>query len=220
LILRSNVPVRVKIEAIFHLTANIGYLLVLLLSVLMVPAIWMRAGIADWLIFAVDLPIFVFSVVSVGVFYVVAFSEVTGKTAGTLRLVPFLMGVGIGMCINNARAVTEALRGHSSEFKRTPKYNLAPGDTLRQRKYRGQANADTWIELGLTLYYFGAVIAAAAAGYWGSLPFLILFEFGFAYTAGSTLFQSTDQGRMVHAAPDPHPRLNEAGTPRAPRSPH
>jgi cellulose synthase/poly-beta-1,6-N-acetylglucosamine synthase-like glycosyltransferase len=41
-ILRSNQPLKVKVEAFFHLTANFNYLLMCMLSVLMFPAMWVR----------------------------------------------------------------------------------------------------------------------------------------------------------------------------------
>ena len=108
----------------------------------------------------------------------------------TLRWVPFLMAVGIGLSINNARAVFEALRGQPSEFKRTPKYNLAKGQNLSQRRYRSRVNADTWIELLLAVHFAVASAVALATGLWGAVPFLLLFEIGFGYTALTTWAQS------------------------------
>ena len=35
-----------------------------------------------------------------------------------------VLALGIGLAINNARAVIEALLGHQSEFTRTPKYGI------------------------------------------------------------------------------------------------
>ncbi len=195
-ILASAVPGRVKLEAFFHLTANIGYVLVLLLALLMVPAVYLRAGVSPWLIVAVDLPIFLFSVGSVAVFYVVAYREVLGTRRGVWRIVPFLMAVGIGLCINNARAVLEALAGHASEFKRTPKYNLCPGEGLQARRYRGQVNSDTIVELAMAIYFTGGLVTAAVVGIWGALPFLLLFGVGFGYTALSTVLQSP-RGRLA-----------------------
>ena len=107
-----------------------------------------------------------------------------------IEYVPFLMAVGIGLCINNARAVLEALAGRASEFARTPKYNLAPGERVRRRRDRGRVTVDTAVEAVLAVYFAGAIVAVAAAGLWGALPFLFLFELGFAYSAVSTLRQT------------------------------
>ena len=189
-ILRSQLPLRVKLEAVAHLTANIGYVMMVLLALLVVPSIWLRASIAPWLIAAVDLPLFVGSTLSIVAFYFVAQRDALGTWKGILRWVPFLMAVGIGLSINNARAVLEALAGRESDFRRTPKYNLSSGEKLAARRYRIEFNGDTWIELLLAIYFAVATSAAIRAGFWAAVPFLLLFEVGYAYTAIATLVQS------------------------------
>ena len=52
-------------------------------------------------------------------------------------------------------------------------------------------NRDTWIELALTIWFAVAVGGAIALQLWGALPFLLLFEIGYGYTAISTLLQSS-----------------------------
>jgi len=194
-ILRSRLPLRVKLEALAHLTANLGYVMMVLLAILVVPSIWLRAEIAPWLIAAVDLPLFAGSTLSVVAFYFVAERDALGTWKGILRWVPFLMAVGIGLSINNARAVLEALAGRESDFRRTPKYNLSSGEKPANRRYRTQLNGDTWIELLLAIYFAVATSAAIRAGIWAAVPFLLLFEIGYAYTATATLFQSARRAR-------------------------
>ena len=57
-------------------------------------------------------------------------------------------------------------------------------------RYRGRANTDTLLEAALAIYFAGAILSAAAAGLWAALPFLLLFELGFAYSAVATLRQA------------------------------
>lgn len=197
-LLRSELPWRIKLEATAHLTANVGYVLMVLLALLVIPSVWTRGGISPWLIVAVDLPIFTLSSLSVAAFYAVAQRVATGSWSGILRRVPFLMSVGIGLSINNSRAVLEALAGRSSDFKRTPKYNLRAGERPGQRRYRGTINGDTLIELALALYFAVGIGATAAKGLWGAVPFLMLFAVGYGYTALSTLWQSAQR-----RTPDP-----------------
>jgi len=189
-IYRSALPWPVKLEATAHLTANVGYVLMVLLALLVVPSIWLRSDIAPWMIALIDLPIFTLSSLSVAAFYWVARREANGSRETILRWIPALMAVGIGLSINNARAVLEALAGQESPFRRTPKYNLARDETLRKRRYRITINRDTWIELSFAVYFAVATGAAISAGFWGAVPFLLLFEFGFAYTALSTIAQA------------------------------
>ena len=200
-ILRSRLPLGVKLESTVHLTANVGYVLMVALALLVVPAIWVRREIAPWLILVVDLPLFTMSTLSVAAFYLVAQREARGSWKGILRWVPFLMAIGIGLSINNARAVIEAALGRPSDFKRTPKYNLGHGETLAARRYRVAVNRDTWIELALTIWFAVAVGGAIALRLWGALPFLLLFEIGYGYTAISTLLQSSPRRVERHSLP-------------------
>ena len=190
-ILRSGLPWRVKSEAMVHLTANVGYVLMAALTLLVVPAVWLRREMAPELLLAIDLPLFTFSSVSVAAFYWFAEREALGGWRGVLRWIPFLMAVGIGLSVNNARAVLEALAGHVSEFRRTPKYNLKPGRSLKDRRYRSRVNTDTWIELGLALYFTVAVGMALVDGLWAAVPFLALFWIGYGYTALTALAQAS-----------------------------
>ena len=40
-ILRARLPLAVKLEAVVHLTANIGYLLMVALALLVAPSVWL-----------------------------------------------------------------------------------------------------------------------------------------------------------------------------------
>jgi cellulose synthase/poly-beta-1,6-N-acetylglucosamine synthase-like glycosyltransferase len=198
-ILRSDLAARVKLESLAHLTANLGYVLMTALALLVVPAVFLRAGISPWLLLAVDLPLFAFSSMSVAAFYLVAQREALGSWRGIARWVPALMAIGIGLSINNARAVIEALTGHASGFRRTPKYNLRLGESPMGRRYRGRINRDTWIELSLGTYFTIATAAAIAEGLWGAVPFLSLFLVGYSFTAVATIVQSTGRAQPVPA---------------------
>ena len=198
---RCRLPLRVKVEATFHLTANLGYVMLLGLALLVVPAVWLRSGISAWQLVAIDLPLFSLSSLSVTAFYLIAQRQTLGSWSGILRWVPFLMALGMGLSINNTRAVFEALRGQASEFRRTPKYNLSRGELLGSRRYRSGINRDTWIELALAAYFAVATAAAGASGLWGAVPFLLLFEVGFAYTALITLVQAAQRQPVASIAP-------------------
>jgi cellulose synthase/poly-beta-1,6-N-acetylglucosamine synthase-like glycosyltransferase len=194
-ILRSTLPLKVKLEALFHLTANMGYVLVLALALLVVPSIWLRAGIPGWPFLWLDVPLFCLSSLSVAMFYLFAHREALGTWRGIVRWIPFLMAVGIGLSINNARAVLEALLGQVSEFRRTPKYNLKKGESSTARTYRIRVNTDTWVETMLALYFTAAMLATGVAGLWIPMPFLLLFAGGYTYVAGTNLLQTWKAAR-------------------------
>ena len=140
-ILKSkNLPRSVKTEAFFHLTNTIVYPLMVVLTILMYPSFFniygpfKHAVWAQWLFSA---SLFVLATCSASTFFVFAQQELFGKKAGWRSLIylPFLMALGVGVSLNNAKAVIEAIWGAihkkpSSEFVRTPKY----GVTGQQKK--------------------------------------------------------------------------------------
>src|SRR5215813_10552720 len=123
-ILRANVPLGVKAEAFFHLTANFNYPLMCVLSVLMAPSMVIRYNMGWYEMLLIDVPLFFAATFSFCNFYAVCQREIYPDWRTRLKYVPFLMSVGIGLSINNARAVVEALFRKPSEFARTPKYRI------------------------------------------------------------------------------------------------
>ncbi len=201
-ILKSALPMRVKLESVFHLTANAGYLLMVALTILIGPAVWYRRGIGAKELALIDLPLIATSLVSIAVFYLVSQREAYGHWRDAVRYLPVLMVVGVGISINNTRAVVAGLIGGDSEFRRTPKYALAAGGagTLATRRYRARRGFDTWVELFLGLYFSVLVVAAIADDLWGAVPFLALFACGFSYTAMMVLGQERNPALNVPVA--------------------
>src|SRR6187397_3278373 len=103
---------------------------------------------------------------------------------------PFLMSIGIGLCVNNAKAVLEALLDTQTEFARTPKYRIeGDGDEWVTKRYRQSVTIQPLIEMGLGFYFTATVFYALANGIYGTLPFLVLFQIGFLYTGLLSIVQ-------------------------------
>ncbi len=182
-ILRSRLPFEVKAEAFFHLTANFNYILMSLLSLLMFPAMYIRYNMGWYEMLLIDIPLFCAATLSVGNFYVVSQREIHKDWVSRLKYLPFLMSIGIGLCVNNTKAVVEALFGRRGEFTRTPKYCIElQSDDWIGKKYRQSVAVQPLIEIALGLYFTAAVFYALSNGIYGTLPFLILFQIGFLYT--------------------------------------
>ena len=99
------------------------------------------------------------------------------------------MGLGIGLAINNSRAVLQGLTREVGAFERTPKYSIeSSSDTWRTKKYRVGANLGTVLEGILALWFVVAFALALQWGMWSSLPFLYLFLQGYCYMYGLSLF--------------------------------
>jgi cellulose synthase/poly-beta-1,6-N-acetylglucosamine synthase-like glycosyltransferase len=193
-VLASDLCWREKVEATFHLTANLAYPLMVLLAGLMFPAMLLRYNMGWAEMIVVDMPIFLAATASVCTFYALSQKEQFAGTWKTkLRYIPAVLGIGIGISINNALAVIEGLFGKPSEFTRTPKYGIeGSGDTWKQKAYKGKSNWVPYAELGLACYFTFTSLYALAYGLVGTLPFIAIFQWGFLYTSGMSLAQSYD----------------------------
>jgi cellulose synthase/poly-beta-1,6-N-acetylglucosamine synthase-like glycosyltransferase len=202
-ILRSNQPFGVKAEAFFHLSANFNYLLMSLLSILMFPAMWVRYNMGWTEMLLIDIPLFLAATASVGNFYIVSQRELYTDWKQRLRYVPFLMSIGIGLCVNNTRAVLEAVFGQQSEFKRTPKYGIErDSDEWAGKKYHQSIGIQSLIEVALGVYFTGTVFYALANGIYATVPFLMLFQVGFLYTGLLSILQQFSGDNVMLKAPE------------------
>jgi cellulose synthase/poly-beta-1,6-N-acetylglucosamine synthase-like glycosyltransferase len=189
-ILQSDLPLGVKAEAFFHLSANFNYPLMCVLSVLMAPAMVIRYNMGWYEMLLIDVPLFFAATASVGNFYMVCQRELHADWISRARYLPFLMSIGIGLAVNNTRAVFEALFNKETEFARTPKYRVeSQGDEWVGKKYRQSVVVQPIIELALGLYFTATVFYALANGIFGTVPFLVLFQVGFLYTGLLSIIQ-------------------------------
>ena len=189
-ILSSDLPTGVKAEAFFHLTANFNYPLMCVLSMLMAPSMVIRYNMGWYEMLLIDVPLFLAATASVANFYMMSQRELHADWVTRVKYLPFLMSIGIGLAVNNTRAVLEALFNKQSEFARTPKYRIeTAGDEWIGKKYRQTFIMQPMIEVSLGLYFTATVLYAFAAGIYATLPFLVLFQVGFLYTGLLSLFQ-------------------------------
>jgi cellulose synthase/poly-beta-1,6-N-acetylglucosamine synthase-like glycosyltransferase len=190
-IFKSDVPRRVKIEAVYHLTANMSYPFMVIMTALLIPAMICRFYQGWFQMLLIDVPLFAASSASIAVFYVMSQRELYPKSwKRTFYYLPFLMALGIGLTVTNSKAVMEALLGIKSAFVRTPKYRVAAkGEKSQAAKYRKRLKLAPWIELLLGLYFLLAIIYTFSNHNYFTAPFLILFVVGYWYTGLMSLLQ-------------------------------
>src|SRR4051812_5608844 len=187
---RSKLALPLKIEATAHLTSNFAYLLLACLCVLLHPSIggpqtgWMR-------MFLVDVPIFLTASLSVGVFYICAQRELHPQTwMKEILFLPALLALGVGLSLNNARAVLEAVFNQESDFARTPKYGIErKRQQWRTCKYMPMKSLLPIVEMAFALYFTYFLWFAISHGQYLSVPFLVMFQLGFLYVSLSSLSQ-------------------------------
>ncbi len=198
-ILRSNATFAQKSEAFFHLTNNLSYPLLVVLSLLLLPNLAFRTqhGIRE--VLTIDLPLFFGTTLSIASFYLASEREIerinnpTGRRRiqwSVWKRLPLVMSLGIGLCINQTRAVMEALLGRETEFVRTPKHGIRGRlGSWNGKKYRAAKSLTPIFELAMAGYFVVAVAFAVRNGHYVSLPFLMLFLCGFGYVGWASLWQ-------------------------------
>jgi cellulose synthase/poly-beta-1,6-N-acetylglucosamine synthase-like glycosyltransferase len=192
MIFRSNVPRKIKIESVYHLTANLSYPLMVIMTALLIPAMIVRFYQGWFQMLLIDVPLFTASTLSIAVFYVISQRELFPKTwLKTFLYLPILMALGIGLTVTNTKAVMEALFGIKSAFARTPKYSVAKkGETSKAaKKYRKRLLLTPWIELAIGTYFVLAILYTFSNHNFFTAPFLILFVIGYFYTGLMSLLQ-------------------------------
>jgi len=196
-ILKADLPKRVKFEAIMHLTPNISYPLMVVLSALMLPVMIVRFYMGVWEMVLLDLPLIIASFWSISAFYIVAQRELYPKSwKRSVFLLPMLMGVGVGLTIINTRAVLEALFGIKSGFVRTPKFAIEGRPVnLETKRYRGKSGWLPYIEIAIGTFFLGMIGFAIETYNFLAIPFLMLFVGGYYWAGFATLHQEY-QGRL------------------------
>jgi hypothetical protein len=190
-ILKAPISKRIKMEAFMHLTPNITYPLMIIVSALMLPVMIVRFYMGVWQMMFLDLPLIVASFWSISLFYVVAQRELYPKNwKRSIFMLPMLMAVGVGLTIINTRAVLEALFGVETSFVRTPKFAIGGAQMkLDNKQYRARSGWLPYLEIAFGTYFLGMVVFAITTFNFLSIPFLSLFVFGYYWAGFTTLYQ-------------------------------
>jgi cellulose synthase/poly-beta-1,6-N-acetylglucosamine synthase-like glycosyltransferase len=198
MLLSRPLPWKTKIEAFFHLTTNFTYFIMMFFSLLILPNLLLRKHyfLEGFPFF--DFPILFFTTLSIATFYLVSQRE-QSPTPSWLRqvfLLPFIFSLAIGLCLNNGKAVFEALIGKNSDFIRTPKQALLGKMSLgystdySSSKKKLYQKLLTALELFMAFYFILTFWISYHYEMYLLLPFLFLFFLGFFYVGGLSLFEN------------------------------
>jgi cellulose synthase/poly-beta-1,6-N-acetylglucosamine synthase-like glycosyltransferase len=208
---RAKLPLKIKLEGTVHLTSNIGHVMLLIMCLVFHASAsvgtYQASGGNQWTkMFLVDMPLFLAATVSITAFYLCAQIELHEHWLRRLLYLPVLMAVGIGMSLNNARAVLEGMFNHESEFVRTPKFGVRErGESWRKNKYRAWRGLIPYVEVSFGLWFSVLLLRAADNANWSSMPFIAIFAIGFLYVGSMSLMQTG--ARLFRRA---HPQLSPA----------
>ena len=198
-ILKADVPLKVKVEAIFHLTPNISYPLMIVVSALMLPVMIVRFYMGWFQMLTIDLPLIIASFWSISLFYIVAHRALfPDNWKRALLFLPALMAAGVALTIINSRSVIEALIGYQTSFARTPKYAIGGTHKIKLEnvQYRRRSGWLPYAEVAVGTFFLGMTAFAIESYNFLAVPFLLLFVSGY-YWAGFTTLREEHQGKIA-----------------------
>ena len=113
-VLASRLPLKIKVEAFFHLTSCCVYILIVLLTLMLYPVVYLKLhffpeGLARYVF---DASLLLLATCSASTFYAASQREVHRTWAESLKYLPFLMSLGIGISLNNAKAALAGFFGN------------------------------------------------------------------------------------------------------------
>ncbi len=187
-LLVSDEPWKVKLEALAHLSGNVGYPCVLLLAVLLPVSFLLESRFPSWL----QVALFMMCTASVFVFYECSQRAVERPATARVRDIFAAVTLGIGMCVSQTRAVIEGCLPGTGVFVRTPKR----GDSPSAKGYRAAFLGWPGVELLFAAWFGWGLYAAIERDMWGTVPFLLLFFSSFVWV-GSLSLREWARGRRA-----------------------
>lgn len=184
---RSENPLWRKVLGTLHLTNYAIHPLMVLNLLLTLP---MALSKSPWLRLA---PLFMLSAVGPPLMYWVAMKETAEARPLKRRLGRLLMLIvlGMGLSVNNTRAVIEAVLGIKSAFRRTPKFAvMAKESAWYGSSYVLTGDWMIWWELLLMLYAAFLIVWSLAHMMWWLVGWLALYAAGYGCMVCLSLVQS------------------------------
>ncbi|MFD2516974.1 cellulose synthase family protein [Salinimicrobium flavum] len=189
LLFDNRFSVSTKIHSFFHLLNSSLFLLVLLLSVLSVPVLFITTG-AEYEFFTGIMLFFSISTVIFFLSYWVTFAKINGSSFRSFLEFSLLFftffSIAMGFSVHNSGAVLEGHFGRRSEFIRTPKFNLSEKERFL-KKEPSKITFQLLLEFSLMLLFAFAIFSAFTLENYRLLLFHLMLFFGFSYVVLTSL---------------------------------
>ncbi|MCW5515106.1 glycosyltransferase [Muriicola sp. Z0-33] len=190
----KNISFKTKFHGVMHLLNSSMFLCVFLVSLLSIPAMYIKEIFPQFDIFFNMLSFFVLSTIILFICYWFTYKSIQGSSFDNfvdyIKLFFTFFSVALGFSLHNSIAVLEGHMGKRSEFVRTPKFNLnSLTDSWKDNKYLAKKLSPNMIlEFGLMVYFLFGMYSAIPLNDFGLFPFhLMLFlGFGFVFTKSLT----------------------------------
>ncbi|MBN1634846.1 MAG: glycosyltransferase [Ignavibacteria bacterium] len=183
-VMKSNLPLKNKYQSFIHLCSNLAYPFILIAAILNMPIVLIKeTGNYDTIFKFMSL--FTLAFVSSFMFYLYSQKDVYPDWQNRIFYFPVFLAGSMGLSLNNTKAVLEGLINKKSEFVRTPKFKITGNsDSWHNKKYlTKKISFLTVLELLLCIYCFSGVVLSIIYAQIASIPFQMMFAFGFGAMA-------------------------------------
>ncbi len=202
-ILTAEFPLGTRVEAVAHLSSNLAYPLMVLLTLLLPATALLPIEGIKHIVMPLDAVILTTAWLSVLSFYMVS-QKLAGQSLRRAAVLQIpVMALGIGMALHNSRAVLRGLVQRGGEFVRTPKSGQVHpipsthsssktasktsatsaakhAGTDGSHDYDAPRTPSWWAEAVIATYLAtGLGLAIAFEQYW-KVPFLMIFLLGYS----------------------------------------
>lgn len=188
---KADLPVRVKLQGTIHLTNNLVFPFIFIVSLLNLPLLLIKNSNRDHSLYFAISSIFVLAFWGSFMLYKMSQKEVYPDWKKRLFYFPVFMAGSMGFSVNNTWAILQGLLNIRSPFQRTPKYRIVgKRDSWVGKKYRSKLSFTVVLEFLMAAYTFATVVVAVYYNEWSALPFLMMFAFGFGFISTLSLSQT------------------------------
>ncbi|MBI9072764.1 MAG: glycosyltransferase [Melioribacteraceae bacterium] len=181
LLWRSDIPAKIKLQSTYQLLSNLSFPILLVVSLLNLPLVFVKNNIADHSIFNF-MSVFVLGLISSFLYFLYSQKDISKDWVKKTLYFPLFMAGSIGLAVNNSLAVFEGLFNKRSDFIRTPKFMIQnKSSSIKKKKYLNEIKLSkvTLVEMFFAVYCSLGVAASIYFNEIASLPFHIIFTFGF-----------------------------------------
>lgn len=193
---QPDLPLKVKLEGTIHLTHCIVFPVMLVLSILTGPLMFLQIEVPNSHPYFLWASVFLIWSLSYPLFYGTAQRQIYPDWRRRLFHLPSLMAFAMGMSLVNTKAVMSGLMKRVSPFVRTPKYNLANGRSSSScRQYQPRVDMTTAVELVMSVYLISALVYSALNGQYRFMPLILLPAWGFTWVGWLSLWSSLEWPR-------------------------
>ncbi len=183
----KNISFKTKFHGVMHLLNSSMFLCVFLVSLLSIPAMYIKAIFPhlDWVF--TTLSFFVLSTIILFICYWFTYKSIQGSSFDNfvdyIKLFFTFFSVALGFSLHNSIAVLEGHMGKRSEFVRTPKFNInSLTESWKGNKYLAKKLSPNMIlEFGLMGYFLFGMYSAIPLNDFGLFPFHLMLFVGFGY---------------------------------------